>query len=434
MLGKNRLITFAVCLLLASAAQAQVKRVLYLTATYGYRHGDAIEASAEVFQQLARETGKLEIVHTEDVSWISADRLRDFDAVWFFTSGELPLSQQQKADLLAFVRDGKGFGGSHSATDTLYTWPEYGELIGGIFDGHPWVQEATVDVEDPENPIVGHVAPSFRAEEEFYQFRAFSRDNVRVLLTLDTRGLNPNPPDVPLAWMRPYGRGRVFYSAFGHFPVSFRAPPLRTMLRQALLWLTGQIEADPAPRPVTPSVSSVKVIGRPDDLVAPGALVAIAGERLTGGSSLNAAAVPLPIRLAGTRVEVNGAALPLFWAKPDQLVAHLPEGLTSPASLVVTAGARSGTPVPLRVERAAPAVVAGVRAGDVVVLYAVGLNGAPASVTADDRPAVVFYSGPAPGLFGVYQINAVLSPGAGTPLSIVVAAVGVTSPIFRLAP
>src|SRR3954470_4526970 len=101
--------------LLFCQVEAQTKRVLCLTATSGYRPSDAIDASVEVFQQIAKETGTLEIVHTEDLSWITAARLRDFDAVYFFTSGELPLSDSQKADLLAFVRDGKGFGGSHSA-------------------------------------------------------------------------------------------------------------------------------------------------------------------------------------------------------------------------------------------------------------------------------------------------------------------------------
>jgi uncharacterized protein (TIGR03437 family) len=432
-LGQNFLLIWVAALLSAGAAEAAAKRVLYLTATYGYRHSDAIEASVDVFQQIARETGALEVVHTEDVSRISADGLRDFDAVWFFTSGELPLSAQQKADLLAFVRDGKGFGGSHSATDTLYTWPEYGELIGGIFDGHPWVREAAVDVEDPENLIVAHVAPGFQAEEEFYQFRAFSRESVRVLLTLDPRGLTPVPDrDLPLAWTRNYGKGRVFYSAFGHFPVSFRAIPLKTMLGKALLWLTGQIEADASPRVVTPAVSTVRVIGRTDDAVAPGALVAIAGERLTSGSSLNAAAVPLPARLAGTRVEVNGVAAALFSVKPGQIVAQLPEALTAPAALAVWSATRAGPPVALRVERAAPAVVAGARSGDVVVLYAVGLNGGAASVTVNGRAAAVFYSGAAPGLVGVYQVNAILPEGTAAPLEIVVAVDTAASPAFRL--
>ena len=121
---------------------------------------------------LAQESGLFEVVNTEDVSLLNAGYLRDFDAVYFFTSGELPLSDKQKTDLVDFVRQGKGFGGSHSATDTLYTWPEYGDMIGGYFDGHPWTQEASVDVEDPGNVMVKHMSPSFRALEESINFGA----------------------------------------------------------------------------------------------------------------------------------------------------------------------------------------------------------------------------------------------------------------------
>jgi type 1 glutamine amidotransferase len=344
MFGQNSRLKFALVLLLAAAAHAQTKRVLYLTATYGYRHADAIDASAEVFRQIAAETGTLEIVHTEDLSWITAARLRDFDAVYFFTSGELPLSDSQKTDLLAFVRDGKGFGGSHSATDTLYTWPEYGALIGGIFDGHPWVREATVDVEDPESALVAHLAPSFRAEEEFYQFRSFSRDNVRVLLTLDTRGLDPPAADVPLVWVRNYGKGRVFYSAFGHFPLSYQSPPLRVMLRQALLWLTGQLDADAAPRVVTPVVTGLRRLGRSD-------LLSISGENLTRVSWLAAARGPPPVRRAGTRVDIEGVPAPLLRVAPGEIVLQAPATFSAPATLTVWSGASASDPTPLGVTR-----------------------------------------------------------------------------------
>ena len=82
-------------------------------------------------------------------------------------------------------------------------------------------------------PIVRTLAPAFRSIEEFYQFRDFSRDHVRVLLTLDTRSVDLAAPTAsiaptaisPLAWIRSYGQGRVFYSAFGHFADSFRLPP-----------------------------------------------------------------------------------------------------------------------------------------------------------------------------------------------------------------
>src|SRR5438552_1425321 len=161
-------ITLALVSLVAvSASVAAPHRILYVTTTAGFRHTDSIDASIEVMQQLATESGVLEIVHTEDLSLLTAGNLRNYDAVYFFTSGELPLSEQQKADLLDFVRQGKGFGGSHSATDCLYSWPEYGDMIGGYFDGHPWAQEAAVDVEDPQSPMVAHLAPSFRFTQEF---------------------------------------------------------------------------------------------------------------------------------------------------------------------------------------------------------------------------------------------------------------------------
>ena len=197
-----------------------------------------------------------------------------------------------------------------------------------------------MDVEDPENPLVAHLAPSFRAEEEFYQFRSFSRDNVRVLLTLDTRGLDPPAADVPLVWVRNYGSGRVFYSAFGHFPLSFQSPPLRAMLRQALLWLTGQLEAPAAPARRDPS-GDRPPLARPDrvDLDRGRA----PDQRLLARGRAGSAAV----RLAGTRVEIDGVFAPLLRVSPGEIVAQLPATLDAPAALTVWSGTAAGDPVPV---------------------------------------------------------------------------------------
>jgi type 1 glutamine amidotransferase len=207
----------AVLALLAAAALiAGPKRVLYVTYSAGFRH-DCLPVSAEVLRTLAATSGMLEVVATEDLSLLSANALRNFDAVLFFTSGELPISDTQKQDLLDFVRSGRGFGGAHSATDTFYTWSEYGDLIGGRFNGHPWVQQVRLDVEDPQHPAVAQLSPGFSILDEIYQFRDFSRDHVRVLMTLDSHsvdlgapGVNPATEDFPLAWTRTYGAGRVF--------------------------------------------------------------------------------------------------------------------------------------------------------------------------------------------------------------------------------
>jgi uncharacterized protein len=244
----------AVMLLAACAASADPKRVLYFTLSSGFRH-DSIPLSRAMLEEDAAATGLLEVTSSEDVSDLSPESLERFDAVFFFTSGELPINEVQKAGLLRFVREGKGFGGVHSATDTLYQWPEYGELIRARFDGHPWTQEIGVTVEDPEHSIVKHLAPGFRITDEIYQFREFSRERVRVLLRLDTEsvdlsreGVHRGDGDFALAWGHEYGKGRVFYTALGHLDETWRDERFRKMVVNALLWMTGQADGEAAPR------------------------------------------------------------------------------------------------------------------------------------------------------------------------------------------
>jgi hypothetical protein len=443
-------------LCLAALAPAQ-KRILYITHSAGFRH-DSIGPSIVAMERVAQRTGKLAITATEDLSIITAERLRDFDAIFFFTSGELPLSDRQKQDLLAFVRSGKGFGGAHSATDTLYTWAEYGDMIGGYFDGHPWAQEASIDVEDPDFPGMRAVTPSFRIVEELYQFRAFSRDRVRVLMTLDAATVNLNAPgvnrtdgDFALAWVRRYGEGRVFYTALGHFDETWADPRFEDMLEGALLWLGGELDADASPRSAgAVSVAGVAAPTAAAATFAPGSVIAIYGRGLTSGSVLASPVTPLPDKLAGTRVEVNGRAAPLFFVSPGQVNAQLPFDLAAgEAALRVTAVNRSSGTVSLRIVEAAPVLVAAARGADFVALYATGLGrveggvaGQPGpsanlrrlavapEVEINGRSAAVGFAGLAPVLVGVYQINAA-APGSG-PLEVRLRMPGAESNLLRL--
>src|SRR5436309_10966079 len=117
-MSASRLLALAV--FSCAALSAQPKRILYITHSAGYRH-DSIPTSVAALQSIATASGKLEITASEDVSLLNAATLRTYDAVFFFTSGELPIGDSQKQDLLDFIRSGKGFGGAHSATDTFYT-------------------------------------------------------------------------------------------------------------------------------------------------------------------------------------------------------------------------------------------------------------------------------------------------------------------------
>lgn len=360
------------------------KRILQVTHSAGFRH-DSIRTSIVALQQIGERTGRFQVTATEDLSYLTAERLRDFDAIFFFTSGELALSDGQKRDLLEFVRGGKGFGGAHSATDTLYLWPEYGEMIGGYFDGHPWVKEVSIDVEEPEFPGMKDVAPSFRIVDEIYQFRAFSRERVRVLTTLDTGtvdlnavGVNRSDGDFALSWVRPYGAGRVFYTALGHFDETWLNPVFQKQLEGALLWLIGDVEADAAPRVGggKPVVTSVGTSAGPADNFAPGSMIVFYGERLTTGSVVAAPLDQPRVRLAGTRVELDEAPLDLFAVTPAQVQARLPWTLSAgerPRLRVVRMDGVSD-PVDLTIVDSAPVVAGAYRDGARAVLQVTGIG------------------------------------------------------------
>src|SRR5688572_843649 len=122
-------------------------RVLMLTATAGFRH-DSISSATNAIRALSASTGEFTVTVTEDLRVFSPGTLANYDVIMFaLTSGELPLSADQQAALVAFVSGGRGFIGIHSATDTLYGWSEYERLVGAYFREHPWVQRADVIVE-----------------------------------------------------------------------------------------------------------------------------------------------------------------------------------------------------------------------------------------------------------------------------------------------
>jgi type 1 glutamine amidotransferase len=183
--------------------------------------------------------------------------LNDFDAIVFYGIGELELTDEQKGDLMSFIKeDGKGFVGIHTAANAFLTWPEYGEMIGGYFDDHPWVTfNAPVIVEDPRFPAMKAFPKAFTTRDEIYQFKNFSRSRVRVLARLDSSKLDLNNPrvhrtdkDFAVAWARDYGKGRVFYSTFGHTPESWDDPAMQTMWLEAIKWAMGMTNADVTPR------------------------------------------------------------------------------------------------------------------------------------------------------------------------------------------
>jgi type 1 glutamine amidotransferase len=233
---------------LSAREENMAPRVLYITHSAGYRH-EVLPRSQAVLKHLGDQSGDFVVTATEDLAAITAETLHRYAAVIFYTSGELPVSDGQKAALLDFVRAGGGFIGLHSATDTFYLWPDYLTLIGGYFNGHPWHQEVSIDVVDRSNPLVSFLAPSFRIADEIYQISDFDYSGSRVLLRLDPASVGMTDPAVrrrfygwPLAWTRSYGEGRVFYTALGHDDSVWQDARYQQLLLNGVRWA---IEKDP---------------------------------------------------------------------------------------------------------------------------------------------------------------------------------------------
>ena len=226
-------------------------KVLVYTHSAGFVH-DVVrrpEAGADslverTLRELAASDPRWRARVSRDPASFDPGALEELDAVLFFTTGELPLSDERRRALLAFVRAGGAFVGVHSATDTFYEFEPYLEMVGATFDGHPWHERVRVVVEDREHPATRQLGGSFEIVDEIYQFRApYERSGLRVLLRLDVAGLDLQRPEVhrtdgdfALAWCRDYGRGRVFYTALGHRPEVWADERFREHLVGGLLW------------------------------------------------------------------------------------------------------------------------------------------------------------------------------------------------------
>ena len=193
--------------------------------------------------------------------------LASADGIFFMGHREIDLNADQKAALLKFVHDdGKGFVAAHVGSTAFMSWPEFGEMLGGRFDNHPWgVTDAPVIVEDQAFPGMKFFAPVVNMHEEFYQISGFSTEKSRVLMRLDTSKLDMKAQgvqaaDAPyaLTWAKMYGKGRVYYSALGHDASTWDNPDIQRMWFEAVKWSLGLTDADVTPRPVsaaTPAAS-----------------------------------------------------------------------------------------------------------------------------------------------------------------------------------
>ena len=268
-----RTITFLLCLgvtLLSASSDTEIKmiekalqkvptvktkkvpQILVYSKASGFAH-KSIPTGVKALRALALKTGAFRPKFSQSVEDFSAENLKNFDGLIFnnCTRAEKAfVSPKERSALLNFIRKGKGFVGFHGASDAgMPKWQEYTNMIGGCFDGHPWNAGGTwpFRVEDP-----GHVlsksfdANTFRFSDEIYQYKGYDRQNLRVLISLDANksgksGKSPTQ-DYPVSWVKSYGKGRVFYSNFGHNKATWWTPFLLEHFLAGIRWSVGELD------------------------------------------------------------------------------------------------------------------------------------------------------------------------------------------------
>jgi type 1 glutamine amidotransferase len=204
--------------------------LLVFSKTTGYRH-DSIPAGIAALSGLG-----FAVRATEDSTVFTTD-LSDVDAVVFLnTSGEL-LDGAQRIGLQRYLAGGGGFVGIHNAANTETGWSFFRGLIGARFAGHPPSQPGRILVEDGAHPATAHLPSVWARTDEWYDFDANPRPDVRVLLRVDEASYDGGRmgTDHPLAWCHEFAGVRCFYSALGHTTEAYSEPLLRNHLRGGIV-------------------------------------------------------------------------------------------------------------------------------------------------------------------------------------------------------
>jgi type 1 glutamine amidotransferase len=202
---------------------AAAARVLIVTHTTGFRH-DSIPIAESTIAQLGRESGAFDVAFVrtaDDVrQMLTPSALNNVSAVVFAsTTGNIGIPDL--GAFLAWIAGGRGFVGIHAASDTYHDEPRYLEMLGNEFDKHGEQSEIEAVVELSGHPSTAHLGTRYKVFDEIYRFKTNNRRSVTPILTLDRfppDGLPDasQPGDLPLAWTKSHGSGRVFYTALGH--------------------------------------------------------------------------------------------------------------------------------------------------------------------------------------------------------------------------
>jgi type 1 glutamine amidotransferase len=258
----------------ATVQPAKKRKLLVYTESTGFYH-DSIPVCAEALKLMGDKTGAWETTWNNDVNFFTPENLAKYDAVFMDnTVTDSPKDPAGRQAFIDFVKNGGGLAGTHAGADCNHSWPEYFNMIGGEFAGHPYGR-ISVKNEDPTSPInTVFGGQGFRTDDEIYTFKpvtaqrpeGYTRDKLHILLSIDMEKSNLKDTtrkdmDYALSWIHEYGKGHVFYCALGHSKANFWNPTILKHYLAGVQYALGDLKADATP---SAKLKDAKVVPGPD--------------------------------------------------------------------------------------------------------------------------------------------------------------------------
>jgi hypothetical protein len=237
------------------------RRLLVFDLQVGYPGHPSIPYANWVLEQFGKKTGAWEATFSNGLANFQYERLRQYDAVFLNnTVGLLFNPPEMRAAIVRFLKEGGGLAGYHASTHASIDWPEFTEIIGASSGAHREATEkVTVKLDDPASPLNAVFGgQSFISVDEHFRWSNYSRQRVRVLLSIDVPATDMNQGrgcdictrednDYAISWVRSYGKGRVFYTSLGHGPAAFMDPKIVGHMLAGIQFALGDLDADTTP-------------------------------------------------------------------------------------------------------------------------------------------------------------------------------------------
>ena len=264
----------------------RIRRILVFYRCEGFIHTSIPHANFAL-QEMARKSKAFSVDLEDEYKVFNKKNLKQYHAILFNSASELKFANEsQRKAILDFVRGGGGLIGIHGASDNFYEWDGGAEMMGGQFNGHPWTANGTwaFKVDDPTHPLnQAFGGRGFWYQDEIYQYLPSSYvgpENLRILVSLDMSkeavrkplGLekferfNSKYPsgnrEVPVSWVRDIGKGRLFYTNFGHREGTYKNPVIMQHIFDGILFAIGYKKVDTTPTaelpPIAPALAPAK--------------------------------------------------------------------------------------------------------------------------------------------------------------------------------